>query len=125
MRLVSDMTIWDSLGLESSGADLPCSDLKTPMNKSPLAWAPPLICHSLGSHAAFGFSLPYLECKQVCSYHTAEQKQTVAKIHLSVPDAEGRCSLPQTETWPPAQVASRPAGQMVEPSVNPSSWVLI
>ena len=57
------MTIWDSLGCES-GEKLPFSDLKRPMNQSPLTWAPYFICNSLGSHVAIGYAMPCLASKQ-------------------------------------------------------------
>ena len=63
------MTIWDSLGCESGG-NLPFSDLKRPMNQSPLTRAPYFICHCLGSCVAIGHALPCLEGKQPRSHHT-------------------------------------------------------
>lgn len=99
------------------GRGKPFSGLKTPMNQSPLALAPHLICHSLGSFAAFGHTLPRLESKQVCSHHTGQAEadgDEETRVCVCVPSPTFRpcCSRPAPQPLPqaesPAQTASRP-----------------
>lgn len=55
------------------------------MNQFPLAWVPYLICHFVGSRAAFGHELLHLESIDKLTPTTlAEQKQMVARRHVAV-----------------------------------------
>lgn len=122
------MTIWDSLGCEIGGCGEPFF-LRSQETNEPVS--PGLICHSLGSHAAFGHTLPRLESKQTRSHHTGQAETDGDKEHgcvsaslllPSMPAVAGRHHSPflKQSAW-----LRWPASQTAGPSGIPASWVLI